>query len=127
MHWQAAPHGEGKLVRCTRGAIVDVAVDLRPDSPTHLEHVIVQLDEENRRALFIPPGAAHGFLTLADRTEVLYQMDTAYVPDAARGARWDDPSFAIAWPASPAVMSERDRSYPDYIPEPASVRSASWT
>src|SRR5690349_19992105 len=104
MHWQAAQYGEGNLVHCTWGAIVDVAVDLRPDSSTHLEHVIDQIDEENRRALFIPPGAAHGFLTLADQTEVLYPMDTAYVPEAARGARWDDPSFAISWPASPTVI-----------------------
>ncbi len=123
MHWQESPHGEGKLVRCTRGAILDVIVDLREDSGTYLEHVGVQLDQENRRVLFVPPGVAHGFLTLAERTEVLYQMDTAHVPTAARGARWNDPAFAITWPAPPAVISERDRDYADYVPqrEPASA------
>jgi len=116
MHWQAEPHGEGKLVRCTRGAILDVAVDIRSESPTYLEHVGVQLDEHNRRAIFLAPGLAHGFLTLEAATEVLYEMDTRYVPSAARGARWDDPAFAIDWPASPNVISERDRSYPDVLP-----------
>jgi dTDP-4-dehydrorhamnose 3,5-epimerase len=115
MHWQAEPHGEGKLVRCTRGAILDVGVDMRSDSPTYLRHVAVRLDEENRRALFLAPGLAHGFLTLEADTEVLYQMDTPYVPEAARGARWDDPAFAIAWPAAPEVISERDRTYPDLV------------
>jgi dTDP-4-dehydrorhamnose 3,5-epimerase len=116
MHWQAEPHGEGKLVRCTRGAILDVAVDLRSESPSYLQHIAVRLDEDNRRALFLAPGLAHGFLTLEAGTEVLYQMDTPYVPEAARGARWDDPAFAIAWPAVPEVISERDRSYPDLVP-----------
>ena len=116
MHWQAEPHGEGKLVRCTRGAVLDVAVDLRSESPTYLRHVAVRLDEDNRRAIFLPPGLAHGFLTLEPATEVLYEMDTRYVPEAARGARWDDPAFAIDWPASPEVISERDRSYPDLVP-----------
>jgi dTDP-4-dehydrorhamnose 3,5-epimerase len=118
MHWQAAPHGEGKLVRCTRGAIFDVVVDLRPQSATYLDHVAVRLDQDNRRALFVPPGLAHGFLTLVDETEVAYQMDTVHVPDAARGARWDDPAFAISWPAPPEVLSDRDRAYPDLVPEP---------
>jgi dTDP-4-dehydrorhamnose 3,5-epimerase len=113
MHWQAAPHAEGKLVRCTRGALLDVVVDLRPDSSSYLRHVAVELDSCNRRAIFIPPGFAHGFLTLADSTEVLYQMDTFFVPEAARGARWDDPAFGIDWPAEPAVISQRDRTYPD--------------
>lgn len=124
MHWQAEPHGEGKLVRCTRGAIVDAVVDLRPDSPTYLKHLTVELDQENRRALFVPPGVAHGFLTLVNRTEVFYQMDTAYVPEAASGARWDDPAFAIRWPAKPAVISHRDRTYPDFLADP--VKSVSW-
>jgi dTDP-4-dehydrorhamnose 3,5-epimerase len=115
MHWQAGPDGEGKLVRCTRGAILDVAVDLRSESPTYLQHVAVRLDEENRRALYLAPGLAHGFLTLAAGSEVLYQMDTPYVPEAARGARWDDPAFAIAWPATPEIISDRDRSYPDLV------------
>jgi dTDP-4-dehydrorhamnose 3,5-epimerase len=115
MHWQAEPHGEGKLVRCTRGAIFDVVVDLRPDSATYLQHVAVELDQENRRALFVPPGLAHGFLTLVRGTEVLYQMDTAYEPSTACGARWDDPLFGISWPVRPAVISTRDRSYPDLV------------
>ena len=125
MHWQAAPHGEGKLVRCTRGAILDVIVDLRPESSTYLAHLAVRLDQDNRDALFIPPGLAHGFLTLVEYTEVFYQMDTAHVPEAARGARWDDPAFAVPWPARPAVISERDRSYPDFVPERTAARSAS--
>jgi dTDP-4-dehydrorhamnose 3,5-epimerase len=123
MHWQAAPHGEGKLVRCARGAILDVVVDLRPSSPTYLEHVAVQLDEDNRRALFIAPGLAHGFLSLVDHTEVYYQMDAVHVAEAAQGARWDDPAFAIEWPARPAVMSDRDRMYPDFVPERTPSRS----
>jgi dTDP-4-dehydrorhamnose 3,5-epimerase len=124
MHWQAAPHGEGKLVRCSRGALLDVVVDLRPDSPTYLDHLMVELDQDSRRAVFIPSGLAHGFLTLADRTEVLYQMDTPHVPAAARGARWDDPAFAIRWPAPPAVISERDRCYPDFSTASTRVGSA---
>ncbi len=116
MHWQAAPHQEAKVVRCTRGAILDVVVDLRPGSSTYLKHVAVRLDEENRRALLVPSGAAHGFLTLADGSEVFYQMSAFHRPEAARGARWDDPAFAIPWPAPPSVISERDRSYPDYRP-----------
>jgi dTDP-4-dehydrorhamnose 3,5-epimerase len=114
MHWQAAPHGEAKLVRCTSGALLDVAVDLRPDSPTCLDHFAVELSASNRRAVFIPSGLAHGFLTLADDTEVLYQMDTFYVAGADRGARWDDPAFAIDWPVVPAVISDRDNTYPDF-------------
>jgi dTDP-4-dehydrorhamnose 3,5-epimerase len=121
MHWQASPYGESKLVRCTRGAIHDVIVDLRPESHTYLRSTAVELDEHARRALFIPAGMAHGFLTLVDGTEVLYQMDVAYRPDAARGARWDDPAFGIDWPALPAVISDRDRTYPDF--EPARVVS----
>jgi dTDP-4-dehydrorhamnose 3,5-epimerase len=115
MHWQADPYAEAKLVRCTRGAIFDVAVDLRPDSSTYLTSISFRLDEDNRRALFIPRGMAHGFLTLGPRTEVLYEMDARYEPTAARGARWDDPAFAIQWPAPPAVINSRDRSYPDFV------------
>jgi dTDP-4-dehydrorhamnose 3,5-epimerase len=116
MHYQAPPHEEGKLVRCTRGAIHDVTLDLRPDSPTYLEHFAARLDEDNRLALWVPPGVAHGFLTLTDGAEVLYQMSVAYVPDAARGVRWDDPAFGIDWPEPPAVISERDAGYPDFAP-----------
>jgi dTDP-4-dehydrorhamnose 3,5-epimerase len=124
MHWEAGPQRESKLVRCTRGAVFDVAVDLRPESPTYLGHVGVGLDAEDHRALYIPPGVAHGFLTMEDRTEVLYQMDSFYAPEAERGARWDDPAFAIDWPAEPVVLSERDRRLPDFEPvlDPGAAR-----
>ena len=114
MHWQALPYQETKLVRCTRGAILDVIVDVRPGSSTWLKPFAVELTAENRRSLLVPPGAAHGFLTLMDDTEVLYQMDAFHVPEAARGARWNDPVFGIAWPAAPAIISERDLTYPDF-------------
>ncbi len=117
MHYQADPHGEAKLVRCTRGAIFDVAVDLRRDSPTHARWFGVELTEENGSAFFVPAGCAHGFQTLADATEVLYLMSTPYVAGSGRGVRWDDPAFGIVWPDPPAhgrTMSERDATYPDY-------------
>jgi dTDP-4-dehydrorhamnose 3,5-epimerase len=114
MHYQAAPHEETKLVRCTTGAIFDVAVDLRPDSPTYTRWFGVELSAENRLALYIPKGCAHGFLTLEDDTEVLYQMTEVWAPDAARGVRFDDPAFGIRWPGEVAVINERDRAYPDF-------------
>ena len=115
MHYQAEPHGESKLVRCVRGAIFDVAVDLRPDSPTYRGWHGVELSAENRLAFYIPAGLAHGFQTLTDDCEVLYQMGHRYVPEAARGVRWDDPAFAIEWPEPhERIISERDRSYPDF-------------
>ena len=116
MHWQADPHAEDKLVRVTAGAVWDVMVDLRPGSPTRGEHVGLRLDAGNRTALYIPKGFAHGFLTLADDTEVAYEMSAFYVPEAARGARWDDPAFGIDWPDPPGVtvISERDAGYPDH-------------
>ncbi len=114
MHYQAAPHEEGKLVRCTRGAIWDVIVDLRPDAPSFRQHCGARLDEVNRLAVWVPPGVAHGFLTLTDDAEVFYQMSVAFEPSAARGVRWNDPAFAIDWPAEPAVISERDAGYPDF-------------
>jgi dTDP-4-dehydrorhamnose 3,5-epimerase len=116
LHWQAAPYGEAKLVRCTAGAVLDVVVDVRPGSPTFLANDVFEIDANERRSVFVPPGVAHGFLTLTDGAEVFYQMDTAYVPDAARGARWDDPAFSVPWPAPPAVISARDRSFPDFEP-----------
>jgi dTDP-4-dehydrorhamnose 3,5-epimerase len=122
MHWAALPQRESKLVRATRGAIFDVAVDLRPDSSTYLEHFGIRLEADDHRALYIPPGLAHGFLTLTDSTEVLYQMDSFYAPEAERGARWDDPAFRIDWPATPAVISERDRSFPDFEAEAVPCR-----
>lgn len=114
MHWQRQPHGETKLVRCTKGRIFDVALDLRPDSPTFRQWHGEELTAENHRALYIPPGCAHGFLTLEEDTEVLYHIAGAMVSDAAMGARWDDPAFAIHWPEMPAVLSERDATYPDF-------------
>ncbi len=118
MHYQAEPHGESKLVRCVRGAIFDVAVDLRADSPTRCRWHGVELSDENRRAYYIPAGLAHGFQTLTDDCEVLYQMGHRYVPEAARGVRFDDPAFAIDWPAARAerIVSEKDRTYPDFRP-----------
>jgi dTDP-4-dehydrorhamnose 3,5-epimerase len=118
MHYQADPHGESKLVRCVRGAIFDVAVDLRPGSETQLGWHGVELSAENGRAFYIPAGFAHGFQTLTDDSEVLYQMGHAYVPEAARGVRWNDPAFGIEWPepAGNRVLSERDASYPDFRP-----------
>ncbi|WP_412068166.1 dTDP-4-dehydrorhamnose 3,5-epimerase family protein [Rubrivirga sp. IMCC43871] len=112
MHWQAAPHGEQKLVRCTRGAVYDVCLDLRPDSETYRQWHAEALSVENGLALVVPPGCAHGFLTLADDSEVFYMMSTPYAPDAARGVRYDDPAFAIAWPRPVAVIHPRDAGYP---------------
>jgi dTDP-4-dehydrorhamnose 3,5-epimerase len=119
LHYQAAPYEEAKLVRCTAGAIFDVAVDLRPDSATFRNWLGVELSAHNRLALYIPEGCAHGFLTLDDDSEVHYQISQPYVPQAARGVRWNDPAFGITWPGEVAVINERDRSYPDFRPEPA--------
>jgi dTDP-4-dehydrorhamnose 3,5-epimerase len=116
MHWQAAPHEEAKLVRCTRGMLHDVIVDLRAGSSTYGRHTAVLLSAENRRMLYVPEGCAHGFLTLEDDTEVLYQMSAFYAPESARGVRFDDPAFGIRWPAEVTVISERDRGYPDWAP-----------
>ncbi len=113
MHYQEAPHEEVKLVRCTRGSILDIIVDLRPESPTYKEHLSVELSEDNRRMLYIPTRFAHGFLTLADSTEVFYQMSEFYAPEAARGFRWNDPAFEIQLPIEVIVISERDQTYPD--------------
>ena len=114
MHWQVAPHAEVKLVRCVRGAVHDVIVDLRPESNTFAEWIAVELTEDNRRTLYVPEGFAHGYLTLADGSEVWYQMSAPYTPDAARGFRYDDPRFGIEWPGEIRVISERDRAWPDY-------------
>jgi dTDP-4-dehydrorhamnose 3,5-epimerase len=115
MHFQWPPSREGKLVRCIRGALFDVLLDLRPNSPSYLRHVSVELDDESRNAVFIPHGVAHGFQTLADATEVLYQMTDFYAPALAAGVRWNDPSFGIAWPITNGiVISERDAHYPDF-------------
>ena len=112
LHYQVQPHAEAKLVRCTRGAIFDVIVDLRPASPTYLDHCTATLTADNRDAVYVPRGCAHGFLTLEDESEVLYQMSTDHAPGAAGGVRWDDPAFGIAWPAAPDIISDRDRTWP---------------
>jgi dTDP-4-dehydrorhamnose 3,5-epimerase len=116
MHLQAPPHAEAKLVRCTRGAIHDVILDLRRDSRTYGEWWATELSADGRRLLYVPEGVAHGFQSLAPGTEVSYQMSRAYAPEAATGVRWDDPAFGIEWPEPPAerVISDRDRGYPDY-------------
>lgn len=111
LHWQAPPHAETKLVRCTRGAIWDAIVDLRPDSPTHLQWVGMELSAENRRMLYVPERFAHGFITLDDDCEVGYQVSAFYSPESERGIRWDDPAVGIDWPAEPRVVSEKDRSW----------------
>jgi dTDP-4-dehydrorhamnose 3,5-epimerase len=117
MHYQAAPHAEAKLVRCVRGAIYDVILDLRPGSATRFQSFGVELSAERANALFIPAGFAHGFITLLDDTDVLYQMSAFFHAGSARGLRWNDPRFGLYWPREPAVMSERDRTYPDFDPE----------
>ena len=116
MHWQAEPHGEAKLVVALTGALYDVAVDLRPGSASFGAWFGAELDGTRRNGLFIPAGFAHGFLTLAPETEVLYAIDAAYAPEAVRGARFDDPAFAIAWPAAPAVIGARDLAWPAFAP-----------
>jgi dTDP-4-dehydrorhamnose 3,5-epimerase len=114
MHWQEAPFAETKLVRCTYGAIHDVIVDLRPESPTYTRWLGVDLTQDNRAMLYVPEGFAHGFISLADATEVTYQMSQVYAPEFARGARHDDPAFSIAWPVEVRVISEKDRGWPDF-------------
>jgi dTDP-4-dehydrorhamnose 3,5-epimerase len=117
MHYQAEPYGETKVVRCARGAIYDVAVDIRAGSPTNGRWHGVELSESNGIGFYIPAGFGHGFQTLVDGSEVHYLMGSEYVPDAARGVRWDDPAFGIQWPAAPPagrVISERDACYPDH-------------
>ena len=117
MHYQADPRPEVKLVRATRGRVFDVAIDLRPDSPSYLTWAAVELDAARRNAFYIPAGCAHGFLTLEDDCELFYQMSEVYIPELARGVRWDDPVFAIAWPFAPSVISERDAALDSYSQE----------
>ena len=124
MHYQVQPHAEVKLVRCIRGALYDVIVDLRPDSATYLQSLGVELSAENRRMLYVPEGFAHGFQTLVDDTEALYQVSEFYMPQAERGARYDDAAFGIAWPLPVAVISEKDASWPDFQPVWGTASSA---
>jgi dTDP-4-dehydrorhamnose 3,5-epimerase len=114
MHYQVNPFEEAKLVRCTRGALYDVIVDLRHGSRSFREHFGTELTAENGMEMYVPEGFAHGFLTLQEDTEVFYQISEFYAPGSARGFRWDDPAFRIDWPAAVRVISERDRDYPDF-------------
>jgi len=113
MHYQKDPHGQAKLVRCTRGAVYDVIIDLRPSSPTMTDWFAAELTADNHRMLYIPVGFAHGFQTLADDTEISYQMSSVYVPGSGAGMRWNDPQFKIDWPLEVTEISERDNTYPD--------------
>jgi dTDP-4-dehydrorhamnose 3,5-epimerase len=115
LHYQLAPNAQAKLVRCTMGSIFDVIVDLRKYSPTFRQWISVQLSADNRAMLFIPEGIAHGFQTLADDTEVFYQMSRYYSPESSRGLRWDDPAFGISWPEDTRVINARDRQYPNFV------------
>jgi len=114
MHYQIAPHEETKVVRCTQGAIYDVVLDLRPKSPAFKNWTGVELTAEKRNMIYVPQGCAHGFLTLEDRCEVIYQMSEFQYAESSRGVRWDDPAFQIEWPTEVEVISERDRTYPDF-------------
>lgn len=116
LHFQRSPHQEAKLVRCTRGIIHDVILDLRPESPTYRRHAAVELSAENHQMLYVPEGLAHGFQTLTDHAEVFYQMSSAFVPGVGDGVRYDDPAFGIAWPLPVTAISDRDRTYPDFAP-----------
>lgn len=112
LHYQRAPHAETKVIRCTRGALYDVMVDLRPDSPTYLRWHAVALNAEDYRALYIPQGLAHGFQTMSDRTEAQYMVSTYYAPQAEGGLRYDDPALNIRWPLPVSVISDKDRNWP---------------
>lgn len=116
MHYQVDPHAETKLVRCTAGAVSDVIIDLRPGSETFTEHFQIELTRHNHRMLYVPEGFAHGFVTLRDDTEICYQISTFYSPQHARGVRWNDPIFGIEWPSDVSVISERDKTFPDFQP-----------
>lgn len=114
LHYQAAPYAQAKLVRCTMGAIFDVIVDLRQDSPTFRQWASVRLSAGNRSMLFVPEGFAHGFQTLEDESEVFYQMSQYYSMESSRGVRWDDPAFGIIWPQDSRIINARDRAYPEF-------------
>lgn len=116
LHFQNSPFGEKKIIRCTMGAIYDVIVDLRQDSPTYRQWVATELTAENRVMVYVPKGFAHGFITLENNSEVFYQMSEAYNSDAASGIRWNDPNLSIKWPPGDPILSNRDSSYPDLAP-----------
>lgn len=115
MHYQAKPHGQAKLVRCTSGSIFDVIIDLRPDSSSFRQWTSVELTAQNRLMLYVPVDFAHGFQTLEDNTEVTYQVSSPYHPESSRGVRWDDPAFGIPWPDANRTIIARDRQYPDFV------------
>lgn len=115
MHYQIEPCAEAKLVRCTQGAIYDVIIDLRPESPTFKQNIAEVLTAKNHKMLYVPEGFAHGFQALEDHTEVFYQMSGFYEPQFARGVRWNDPAFGIKWPIGEPIILERDRTYPDFV------------
>lgn len=119
MHFQLPPAAESKFIRCVRGGILDVILDLRPESPTYGDWTAVELTEDNRRAVYVPEGFAHGFQTLTDDAEVFYLVTALYSPELERGVRYDDPAFEIEWPLDVTEISDKDRRYPDYEPEPA--------
>ncbi len=114
MHYQVNPYQETKLIRCTRGALYDVIIDLRSDSPTYRQWIGVELTADNRRALFVPKDFAHGFITLEDNTDAFYMVSQSYVPGAEEGIRWNDPQFEIVWPIEPDCISEKDANWADY-------------
>jgi dTDP-4-dehydrorhamnose 3,5-epimerase len=116
MHYQVSPYAEAKLVRCTRGVIYDVAIDLRPSSPTYKQWLGVELTAENHKMLYVPEGFAHGYQTLADNTEISYQTSQFYAPQAARGVRYNDPAFGITWPLAVEAISDADKHWPDFLP-----------
>tara|TARA_B110000003_G_C16614884_1_gene520928 strand:- start:410 stop:940 length:531 start_codon:yes stop_codon:yes gene_type:complete len=114
MHYQKSPYQESKFIRCIKGSIYDVVIDLRKNSPTYCHWFGIELNDKNRTALFVPKDFAHGFVTLADDTEVIYLVSQSYVPNAEKGIRWDDPFFAIDWPISPSLVSSKDAQWPDF-------------
>lgn len=114
MHFQNSPHAQAKLIRATRGALLDVIVDLREGSPAFKQWDAIELTADNHRMIYVPEGIAHGYLTLADETEAYYHVSSPWVPEAESGVRWDDPAFAIAWPFAPLVVSERDQAWPPF-------------
>jgi dTDP-4-dehydrorhamnose 3,5-epimerase len=124
MHYQLAPAAETKLVRCTRGAVWDVIVDLRPTSPTYLQHIGVELSDDNRRQLYVPEMFAHGYLTLTPGAEVAYQVGEFYTPGYERGIRFDDPALQIEWPAKIELVSEKDMAWPRYVPEIGALKAS---
>ena len=115
MHHQRQPHAETKIIRCSRGALFDVAIDLRPESPSYRRWFGAELSADNHHALYVPEGCAHGFLSLEDDTEVQYAISAEFVPDSFLGVRWDDPAFGILWPFKPRLISQRDATFPDYV------------